>query len=247
MRGDRVELDLAGVELVNVFLDAAVLLAQALDQRPKLGIHRALFRLIELNAVDRLHQPAHHAGGKQHGGQERQRQRGQEPPDQVHQHAQRAVSRVAQAQVTAVREPGGIVIGLFAMRVRVAEGVSTARLRRLDNFLAGKVILHAGGGHLAVIEHRAVLRDPCQALGKAGLGQRRQVLDRVILAIHRQADLHQVAGKLLFGLRAEKIEQHDADQCAEQQRGQQHGDERALQKLLFQCASSSERILYPRP
>ena len=234
--GDLREFHPLPLQLDHLLVDLVVLAVDAPEQRRKFFISVVVQRTLEVQLVERLHDSARDAPCQHRRQDERQNhddQNGLHHADE--QHARRRAAD-GDAQHAAVRKLARAVHRLLQKGGGIARALALAVFTRLPDLLAVGVIFKALRVGHGVGKHRAVGRDPRQAVA-VGRNAGEVVLPA---ALHRDGGKLQLVAELLFLNAAEIFVQapQDDEQARQQHRAR---DQQDRMKDLFGHALPSIR------
>ena len=221
-------------QLAQLCPDLDVLVVDALEQRRELLIGVVIERVLEIEAVERIDDAPRQAPGQHAGEDERHNEHEQQRLEHTDgDHADRR-SADGDAQHRAVREPLGIVHGLFHKRRGIARALARAGAQRLTDLGARGVVFKALGIGPGVVQNAAVGRDPRQAVAPGR--QLREIVRAA--AFHGGRGEAQLIAQLVFFHAAEiAVEKAHDDQQARQQHGAGH-EEDGLKDFLGHVVAS---------
>ena len=221
-------------QLAQLRPDLDVLVVDALEQRRELLIGVVIERVLEIEAVERIDDAPRQTPGQHAREDERRNEHEQQRLEHTDgDHADRR-SADGDAQHRTVREPLGIVHGLFQKRRGIARALARAGAQRLTDLGARGVVFKALGIGLGVVQNAAVGRDPRQA---AAPGRELREIVRAA-AFHGGRGEAQLVAQLVFFHAAEvAVEKAHDDQQARQQHGAGH-EEDGLKDFLGHVVAS---------
>ena len=160
-----VKLSLTALQLVHLRLNFAVLLVHAVQQRRQLVIGFALHRIMQVERFDRLEEQTGQPACQQRRDQQRQQDDQHNPRRRIRQCAEHAVRSCGNTQNIAVFQAHRVIKRLLSEGFRQTVVLARAVLLCRRNLRTDGVVLHLGGIHAVVVQHRAVLRDQRQTVG----------------------------------------------------------------------------------
>ena len=206
----------------------------ALEQGRELLIGVVIEWVLEIEAVERIDDAPRQPLGQQAREDERRDEHEQQWLEHTDgDHADRRAAD-GDAQHRAVREPPGIVHGLFHKCRGIARALARTGAQRLTDLGARGVVFQALGIGLGVVQNAAVGRDPRQAVAP---GRELRKIVRAA-AFHGGRGEAQLVAQLVFFHAAEiAVEKAHDDQQACQQHGTGH-EEDGLKDFLGHVVAS---------
>ena len=162
--GDLLELLRAAAQGAHLLVDLPPLVLQTAQQGRQLLVGLVFQRVLQIQAVQRLHDPLGDAAGQQAGQDQRRSDDQQDGLEHPQQHGSRGDAAGGQAQHRAVRQTLGVVEHFGEHGVAVTAGLTGAVGQCLPHLLALGVVLHGRGIGAGVVEHHAVGTKPCDAV-----------------------------------------------------------------------------------
>ena len=152
------------LELAQLIVDLLMLAVNPAEQRGNLIVGLRLERVIEIDGVERLDnaagEPFSQKRAENHSGEQNDQHRLNHAKQQ---HRERLLRDADTEHAPVVHTPCD-VDRLFKKRLRIPAAFALAGGQRLLYFLARGVVLHRLCVGLRIVEHRAVRRDPRQAV-----------------------------------------------------------------------------------
>ena len=156
------------LQLAHLLVDLPVLMVDAPEQRGKLLVGVVFQRVLQIQLVERAHDAARKPPCQHRRQNERHDDHDQDGLHHANEQHARRCAADGNTQHAAVREPARAVHRLLQDRGGIARAFALAARKSLAHFFAVGVVfktLRVGHG---VVEHRAVGRDPCQAVALGG-------------------------------------------------------------------------------
>ena len=152
------------LELAELIVDLLMLAVNPAEQRRDFVVGLRLERVIEIDGVERLDnaagEPFRQKRAENHGGEQNDQHRLKHAKQQ---HRERLLRNADTEHAPVVHTPCD-VDRLFKKRLRIPAAFALAGGERLLYFLARGMVLHRACVSLRIVEHRAVRRDPRQAV-----------------------------------------------------------------------------------
>ena len=152
------------LELAELIVDLLVLAVDPAEQRGNLIVGLRLERVIEIDGVERLDnaagEPFSQKRAENHGNEQNDQHRLKHAKQQ---HRERLLRDADTEHAPVVHTPCD-VDRLFKKRLRIPAAFALAGGQRLLYFLARGMVLHRACVCLRIVEHRAVRRNPRQAV-----------------------------------------------------------------------------------
>ena len=213
---------LLALQLVHLLADLQMLAVDAPEQRGKLFVGVVFKRMLQIELVERLDDTARQALGKNAGKDQRHNQHDQNGLHHADEQYARRRAAHRNAQHAPVRELFRAVHRLLQQRRGIARAFALAVFQRLLDLRAVGVIFKALGVGHGVVEHRAVVFDPRQAVA---LGGELREIPRPIF-LHSHGGKLQLVVQLLFFNAPEVFVQtaHDDEQARQQHRTRHEQD-----------------------
>ena len=143
------------------------------EQRGEFVVYVVVLGVIEVQAVDGIHQLARGLARHQRAQHDHNSEQQREDPQHPVHAPQRGFVRFRKAQSRAIGEPHGKIVRALSQRIGKPRAAARARRKRCLHFRAVRVVLHLRAVRFAIEQHAAILGDPGHARARHKAFQKR--------------------------------------------------------------------------